>query len=112
MSPKVASIPRRPIRIAFHVPVTKIEHEALWELGRIPVSARLYAGAEPKELSARALGRITDAQLAGDRVVITSEWVGEAAPPDRVMDVIGYVEQPLRRPASAYPGIGSKLVRR
>lgn len=106
---KVTAIPRRPIKIAFHVPLTVLEHEALFALGRVPVRVQFYEGGPVQETAAKAQGRMTDAQLTGDRIVVTVEWIGADPPPDDAMRIIGFHEEPMKRPAAQYRGMGTKV---
>lgn len=105
---KVTQIPRRPIRLAVHVPMTVEEHRAMYELGRIHVRAAFYEGAAPQELQAMALGRASDAQIQGDRVVITCQWTGQDAPPADLMEIIGFEEPTPKRAILRYEGIGRR----
>lgn len=105
---KVGTIPRRPIKLAFGFPPSAREHEAIFELGRVQARAQLYEGGEPQALACKALGPATDAQKVGDRIVVVCEWRGVDEPPAEWMAIVGYEQQPLKRRALQYDGMGRR----
>lgn len=105
---RVREIPRRVIRLAHHWPPTVQELEALWELGRLKVLARLYDGIDPQEMPGCALGGLIDSQVVGDRVVVTTEWIGDGVLPEEIWKLIGFRGAPGSRSAAAYAGAGRR----
>ncbi len=103
------TMPRRPIKLAWHFPPTVRELEALYELSKLPARVIVYAGSEPQALGpAKALGPAINSTIVGSQIVVTAEWRGCEEPPADWMAIVGYHEEPPKRRAANYPGMGSK----